>query len=80
MTCDFRIDNLFENLYNVLIIYNYSNSFFLKYIFHIVILFYFRYKNDFIILFKRAINKFVKRITIVFLCEVARSFFLYKAA
>ena len=36
--CNFRIDDLFENFYDIFIIYNYLNTFFARYIFYIIII------------------------------------------
>ena len=46
-------------------IYNYLNTFFAKYVFYIIILF-FHYNNDFIFSFKRASYKLVKSFAIIF--------------
>ena len=46
-------------------IYNYLNTFFTKYIFHIII-FFFRYNNDFVFSFKKASREFVENFTIIF--------------
>ena len=65
MTCDSRIDDSFENFYNLFTMCNHLNTFFARYIFYIII-FFFRYDNDFIFSFKKTNYKFVKNLAIIF--------------
>ena len=63
--CDFRIDNSFENFNNIFIMCNYLNTFFVRYVFHIII-FFFRCNNDFVFLFKKMNCEFVESFAIIF--------------
>ena len=60
-----RVNNLFENFYNTFTMCNYSNTFFIKYVFYIIILF-FRYNNDFIFSFKKRIVNLLKVLRLFF--------------
>ena len=63
--CDFRVDDLFENLRDLFTICNHLNTFFTRYVFHIIILFFY-YNNDFIFSFKRANYEFIENFIIIF--------------
>ena len=65
MTYNFQVNDSFENLRDLFAIYNYLNTFFTRYIFHIII-FFFRYNNDLIFLFEKANYKLIKSFTIIF--------------
>ena len=65
MMYNFRVDDLFENLYNMFTICDYLNTFFARYVFHIII-FFFRYNNDFIFLFEKTNCEFIENFTIIF--------------
>ena len=63
--CDLRVDNSFENLRDLFAMCNHSNTFFARYVFYIIILF-FCYNSDFIFSSKRANYKFVENLAIIF--------------
>ena len=63
--CDSRIDDLFKDFRDLFAIYNYSNTFFARYVFHIII-FFFRCNNDFVFSFKKANCEFIENFAIIF--------------
>ena len=65
MTYNLRIDDLFENLRDLFTIYNYSNTFFARYVFYIIILF-FRYNSNFVFSFKKTNCEFAENLAIIF--------------
>ena len=65
MTCDFRVDDSFEDFRDLFAICNHSNTFFARYVFYIIILF-FRYNNDFIFLFEKTNYELAENFAIIF--------------